>query len=387
MKVVIVIPSYNERRSIGNTLERLDLVIKKIKGHSVGVLVVDDNSPDGTATIVYDKAKKYKYIELITGEKKGLGAAYARGIPYAISKMKAEVVFEMDADGQHDPIYILDFLKKIDEGYDYVIGSRYVKGGSIPKEWGLHRKLLSFLGSLFARFMLKTSWIKDYTSGYKASRVEGYLEKIDLNSLISPHFAYKIELLYKMLKMGAKTTEIPINFKGRDTDSSKSTFTDLMESFKVVFLLRLREHKRFVKVCIVGAIGAFIQFVAYYILKFIFFKFTGVSFGSFYISQKAFFNAVAVELAIMTNFIINNLWSFKDRKLLINLNFTIKFLQFNFFVLGSLIIQAFVLEFGTRATKIDNNFFDFILISIGILIGLAYNYLIYKNVIWKIKKN
>lgn len=239
MKVVIIIPTYNERANIGKTLNRVFKSVSEIKNHEFKVLVVDDNSPDGTQDVVRDYQKKYKGIELITGDKKGLGVAYARGMKYAMNEMKADIVFEFDADGQHDPIYLKDFMAKIDEGYDYVLGSRYVKGGSIPKEWGIHRKLVSYFGSLFARVVLGTPQIKDYTGGYKASRVKGYLDSIDLDNLISPRYAYKIELLYKMLKKGAKTVEVPIQFKNREEDHSKSTIEDLFESFKVVMKLRL----------------------------------------------------------------------------------------------------------------------------------------------------
>ena len=243
MKVVIIIPTYNERENIGKTLDKVFKYTKLIKNHDFHVLVVDDNSPDGTGDVVKTYQKKYKNIELITGNKQGLGVAYSRGMKYAMNKMNADVVFEFDADGQHDPIYIKDFMQKIDEGYDYVLGSRYVKGGSIPKEWGTHRKFISYFGSLFARIILGTPQVKDYTGGYKASRVKGFLDSIDLDYLLSKRYAYKITLLHRMLKKGAKTTEIPIHFKSREKNFSKSTIEDLFDSFLVVMKLRFGVKK------------------------------------------------------------------------------------------------------------------------------------------------
>jgi len=238
MKVVIIIPTYNEKDNIGETLDRVFDNVKDIKNYKFEVLVVDDNSPDGTQDVVRKYQKKYKNIQLITGNKQGLGVAYARGMKYAMNKMKADIIFEFDADGQHDPVYIKDFMKRFDEGYDYVIGSRYVKGGSIPKEWGIHRKFISYFGSLFARTILGTLQVKDYTSGYKASRVKGFLDSIDLDNLLSKRYAYKITLLYRMLKKGAKAYEVPIHFKSREKDFSKSTIEDLFDSFIVVMKLR-----------------------------------------------------------------------------------------------------------------------------------------------------
>lgn len=242
MKLVIIIPTYNERKSIENTLEKIQDTIKDIKHHQISILVVDDNSPDKTAEVVRDLMKKYNNLHLLTGTKEGLGVAYSRGMKYAMKDLSADYVFEMDADGQHDPIYLPEFIRKIDEGYDYIIGSRYIKGGSIPKEWGLHRKFLSFFGSFIARYFLGMTNIKDFTGGYKASRVKGFLDSIDINNLLSKRYAYKIQFLHDMVKKGAKTIEVPIKFKNREKDFSKSTIEDILESLKVIY--RLKFNKR-----------------------------------------------------------------------------------------------------------------------------------------------
>ena len=136
MKIVIVVPTYNEAKNIGRLIEALDEEFGNIPSHELNLLVVEGNSPDGTADVVREKMKKYKFVHLLMEEKKaGLGAAYVYGFKYAMKEMGADVLIEMDADLQHDPKEIKNFIKQIDDGYDYVIGSRFVKGGSIPKEW------------------------------------------------------------------------------------------------------------------------------------------------------------------------------------------------------------------------------------------------------------
>ena len=154
-KVVVIIPTYNEKENIGRMIDVLEEdIFPKIKNNQMEILVVDDKSPDGTAEIVREKMKKFKNIILDLGNKQGLGAAYKRGMKYAMEKMKADAVIEFDADFQHDPKYIIDLVQKFDEGYDYVIGSRFVKGGSYPKQWDFYRKFLTKYGGLFSRIVL-----------------------------------------------------------------------------------------------------------------------------------------------------------------------------------------------------------------------------------------
>ncbi|MBU1016851.1 MAG: glycosyltransferase family 2 protein [Patescibacteria group bacterium] len=373
MNTTIVIPTYNEKDNIGPLLEELQKVFKNIKDFNMSILVVDDNSPDGTADIVRSKIKRYKNIHLITGEKQGLGAAYVRGFKYAMEKLKAEVVFEMDADFQHNPNDIPRFLEKISEGYDYVLGSRYVKGGSVPQNWGLHRKFFSFFGGWFARVVLGTKNVKDYTTGFKASRVKGYLDAINLSKILSKTFAYKIHLLYEMLCLKAKTIEIPINFVDREKEKSKSNvLREFKESMKVVLILRYRKNERFFKVCIVGAIGAFIQLV-----------FASVLVTILGYNKAVLSNVLATEIAILANFFINNAWTFSDKKI-VNLKILVKKLpMFNFLSLGSIAIQAIVMVAGTKFLNVESLFPYLSIVVVGILLGLIWNFTMYTKVVWR----
>ncbi|GAI49889.1 unnamed protein product, partial [marine sediment metagenome] len=150
MKTIIIIPTYNEKENIEKTIENLQSVFAKVPSNfKMHILIVDDTSPDGTADIIKRLMKKHDNLHLfINKEKKGLGAAYIKGFKYAMEKLKADLVFEFDADGSHQPKYIPGMLNEISKGADVVIGSRYVPGGKMPEDWGFNRKLISFFGNL-----------------------------------------------------------------------------------------------------------------------------------------------------------------------------------------------------------------------------------------------
>lgn len=239
MKIVVIIPTYNEKETIGAVIDALELEFKLMPKHHFAILVVDGNSPDGTASIVKSKSRVYSNIKLLVESKKsGLGLAYFLGMKFAIGNLGAEAVVEMDGDFQHNPVDLKRLVRELDNGYDYVIGSRYITGGQIPKTWAWYRKLLSWVGSLFIRIVLRLP-IRDNTSGFKISRVKPFMEKLPLeeDQILSRRHAYKIHLLYEMIKMGAKTKEIPIVFGDRRRGNSKSSLEDILESLGVVWKL------------------------------------------------------------------------------------------------------------------------------------------------------
>lgn len=373
MKAVIIIPTYNEKENIAEIIGELKKVfLSAPKEFSMHILVVDDSSPDGTADLIKEKMKTMPNLHLfINSQKKGLGAAYIKGMKYAMQTLKADVIFEFDADGSHKPSYIPKMLEEINNGADVVVGSRYVKGGSMPKNWGLNRKIVSYFGNLIARGVLLTFQYHDMTSGFRATKTE-FLKKIDLENLLSKQYAYKIHLFYALHKLGAKIVEYPIDFVDRTKGKSKFPKNNVKDSLRVVFTLRYRENQRFIKVCLVGFIGAFIQFSIFNILR-------------LKISPE-FANAISVEIAVISNFIINNTWTFSDKKIeSSNIGKLIaKLLQFNFVSLGSILIQFIVMKLGVgilgRSLVWEN-----LLVAVGILIGLVWNYTMYTRIIWKKK--
>ena len=168
-KAVIILPTYNERENIAHTIEVLQGVFAKIKNWHMSILVVDDTSPDKTYELVSQIAKKSTNVHLlINKQKNGLGAAYLKGMAEAFGRLEADVVFEFDADLSHDPTKIPEMLNRIDQGADMVLGSRYIKGGGIPSNWGWHRKFLSIVGNWTIMLVLTNFKIRDWTSGFRA---------------------------------------------------------------------------------------------------------------------------------------------------------------------------------------------------------------------------
>lgn len=245
MKIVVIIPTYNECTTIGALIDALQEVFRRITRHALSILVVDSNSPDSTAVLVKEKMRRYQNVHLLEQpEKRGLGSAYVLGMRYAIDAFSADAFIEFDADFQHNPNDVPRLIAEFENGYDYVIGSRYVPGGSVPKEWAFHRKLLSAWGNRFVCFMLNLP-IHDATSGLKLTRVLPFAKRLPLEErlLHSRFIAYKIHLLYRMYECGARIKEIPIAFDNREKGDSKSSLRDIVESLKVVWRIRRGRRK------------------------------------------------------------------------------------------------------------------------------------------------
>jgi dolichol-phosphate mannosyltransferase len=373
MKFVVIIPTFNEAGNVEKLIRVTENEITSIVDNQVCLLFVDGNSPDGTADIIKRLQKEYLNIHIIVEPgKRGLGAAYITGMKHAMKELGADVVIEMDADFQHDPSDLRRFIVQMDAGADYVIGSRFTQGGSIPKDWAIYRKLLSIFGNLISRVLLNLPNITDYTTGYKASRVKGFLDQIDLDHLASRGFAYKMHLLSEMVDRGAKVKEIPIAFANREQGISKMEGNNPVESLKVVLGIRLKKSQRFIKFLGVGFIGLVINFLGLRLFVEIF----GL--------HPAVANLIAAEGSIISNFYWNNRWTFADRKHGSAKIFLQKLLQFNLAsAFGVIFIQTglifvFTVIFGKRMYVL---FF-----FVATLVLVIYNFIVYSKVIWK-KKN
>lgn len=228
MKGLIVIPTYNERDNISLLIEKIKNVKKDIE-----ILVVDDNSPDGTAKIVEELQSKFNDVYLIKRPKKmGIGTAYITGFKWGI-KNGYDYIFELDADFSHDPTSIPNFIAKIKEN-DLVIGSRYVKKGRI-EGWPFSRKLLSYFANLYAKTVTGVS-VKDMTAGYKCYKTS-VLSQIDLDSIKTDGYGFQIEIKTKAWRKGFKITEIPITFYERRAGVSKLSKRIIWQAFWLVLKL------------------------------------------------------------------------------------------------------------------------------------------------------
>jgi dolichol-phosphate mannosyltransferase len=398
MIITVIIPTYNEKVNIEKMIPVLeDEIFPQIPQHTMKILIADDSSPDGTGDAVREYMKKWKNLELMEGKKEGLGAAYARAMLYAMDEMQAEAIVELDADFQHDPKDIITFIKAMDNGADAVIGSRYIPGGEIPREWGIHRKFMSIFGNIFARSVLLTPSIHDMTSGYKLTKTE-YLKKVPLTKLYSKYYAYKIHILHDVVKAGARVKEVPIIFYERKEGSSKITTKDLFDSFFIVLRLRYRDSKRFVKFLIVGGTGFITQILVQEIsIRSNFTYFLVTIFGGALHSQDphALAQSIGVgfgaEAAILSNFLYNNFWTFKDtRDLKTKSPFLVRLLKFNAASLASIIIQSTAVWLGIKLFGSNLALGPLVLptrilivMPTIILIVIPLNYLIYNRFIWK----
>jgi glycosyltransferase XagB len=236
-KAIVVLPTYNERDNIVLMLQRIIQQQQKITSHVLEVLVVDDASPDGTGKIVRDLSNINPQIHLITGKKQGLGRAYIRGFQHALYELDADVVFEMDADFSHNPSDLPRLLAEINKGADFVIGSRYIPGGSIPSEWTTLRVVNSKVGNFVARTIAGLSQVNDCTGGFRAIRAS-LLKHIALDELSVKGFAFQMSLLHEAQNEGARITEVPIHFRDRVRGESKIRIKDITEFISSAFKIR-----------------------------------------------------------------------------------------------------------------------------------------------------
>ncbi|NWG29108.1 MAG: polyprenol monophosphomannose synthase [Ignavibacteriaceae bacterium] len=231
MKILIIIPTYNE-------LENLPKLLPEVlsKNDGIEVLIVDDNSPDGTAAFVENEMKNNNRIHLIKrSSKQGLGTAYIAGFKYALQN-SFDLIFEMDADFSHDPKEIPRFLEEI-KNADLVLGSRYVTGVNVIN-WPMRRLLLSWFANLYTRIITGMP-IHDATGGFKCFRKE-VLEAINFDLVRSNGYAFQIEMTYKAWKKGFRVIEIPIIFVDRVKGKSKMSKKIVREAVTMVWKLRLK---------------------------------------------------------------------------------------------------------------------------------------------------
>ncbi|MDQ7027407.1 MAG: polyprenol monophosphomannose synthase [Anaerolineae bacterium] len=215
-QVMVVLPTYNEKENLADIVNAL----LKLNMQQFSILVVDDNSPDGTGQIADDLAQQYqgRVHVLHRAEKAGLGPAYIAGFKRAL-ELGADVIIQMDADFSHQPHYIPQLLEKL-QSYDMVIGSRFAKGGSVDESWGLYRKLLSWWANRIYTPLLLGLPVNDATGGFKAWRRD-VLIGMDIDRVQSNGYVFQVEMSYVAHKLGYKISEIPIYFPDRQNGTSK----------------------------------------------------------------------------------------------------------------------------------------------------------------------
>jgi dolichol-phosphate mannosyltransferase len=232
MRATVCLPTYNERENLPRMIEALRGVLRE----GDRVLVIDDNSPDGTGAIADALAAEHPFVDVLhRQEKDGLGRAYVAGFHRALAD-SAELVLEMDCDFSHDPADVARLIETAENGADLVLGSRYVPGGS-TRNWGLARRLISRGGSVYTALFLQMG-VKDPTGGFKCFR-RPVLERLDLDAITPRGYAFQIEMTYRVKQAGFTVVEIPITFVDREVGVSKMSRSVVLEAIWRVPLLRL----------------------------------------------------------------------------------------------------------------------------------------------------
>jgi dolichol-phosphate mannosyltransferase len=299
MKIVIILPTYNESGNILLLINALQEQFKRIP-HDMHILVVDDESPDGTGDLVRTAAKSMPNLFLLTGKKQGLGAAYIRGMTHAINEFHADAVMEMDADFSHKPDDVPRLIAELDKGADFVIGSRYVPGGSIPEDWSFLRRMNSRWGNVFARYVAGMHTVRDCTAGFRAIRA-AVIRKCDLSQLRVKGYAFQISLLYEALMNHARVQEVPVEFVDRTRGQTKLGISDIIEFMMNAWWIRFERSRTFIRFLVVGASGVAVNLISFTLLLH-----AGMN--------KYLASPVAIELSIITNFFLNNYWTFAHRE-------------------------------------------------------------------------
>ena len=377
-KVVVIAPTYNEKGEIDNLINKVFNLSEKLPNWEIHLLIVDSHSKDGTIEIIKKLQEKFINLHLLETEKEVLGKAYLKGFKYCEKNINPYLIIQIDADGQHDPDKIPEFIKKIEKGADFVVGTRYSKGGSIPSNWGLHRKILSIGANLVVKFGFMKLKVTEWTNGYRA--IKFWLIKNAYDHLKNySGYVFQVAFLDFAIKNNAVLDEIPIHFKERKTGISKiNALQYSSQTFLYVF-----NNSSFIKFVAVGFMGFAVDF-----------GFASIFINKFHI-PKASANMFSAEIAIVFNFLMNNFWSFKEKKIQGGLfAYLVKFLTFNLVSSGSILIQGGGIYLALKFFG-DKNIGFFGLFNIGswiiykiLIIGfiiIPYSYILYNKIIWKKK--
>ena len=359
----VVLPTYNEAENISVIIPQIFKQQSHIQSHHLIVIVVDDKSPDGTGQIVKSLQNEYRDLHLLEDKDNGLGEAYIKGMKYAIDKCDADVIIQMDADLQHDPGMLPLFLTLYTFGFTLIVGSRFAPGGQTP-EFSLYRKFLSSIGNYLVRLFSGIPRIHDYTSGFRCIKSE-LIKKCDFSAMSVRGYSFQSSLLYELLRNGAKILEIPIIFEARKYGSSKLAFRDQVEF--LVNLVRIRFHKsrEFLKFSIVGTSGVLVNMGLLII------------FTRFFQFALEYASPIAIELSIISNFILNDFWTFRARS--IKSPIFKRFIRFHLVAFSAGIVNYIIL----LALHYGLGLMDIIANLIGIAAATIINYILNSRWTWK----
>ena len=292
MRVVVVVPTYDERDNIEPLIDSL------LRFRGFHVLVVDDRSPDGTGAVIRRVMQRSRRVSLLEGDKQGLGVAYFRGFRYALEHLNPDVVVEMDADGSHDPADVPRLVKALERA-DLVVGSRYVLGGGTP-DWSFRRKLMSRAANFYAREVGGLWEVNDCTAGFRAYKAS-LLQQILPRAVAVKGYSVQVSLLSAAITSGARVVEVPVTFRDRSRGESKLKLSDALELLVLGGRLALDAHKTLIPFLVVGFSGLLVNLGLFILLL------RGLD-VALWLSW-----AVALEVSVVWNFFWHERWTFRGR--------------------------------------------------------------------------
>ncbi len=347
--LTIVVPTYNERENLDELLSRIDNALSGVAEYEV--VIVDDNSPDGTAERARELSSKYNVKVIVRLTKKGLSSAVLEG--FRISE--GDIVAVMDADLQHPPELLREMINKIEDGCDIVIASRYVKGGSV-EGWSLLRKMVSKGAILIARILLpKVRRIKDPVSGYFMLKRHVLEQAEDMNP---KGFKILMEILVK--GRYSKVCEIPYTFGLRRRGTSKLGTREILNY--LIHVLNLSPS--IVRFALVGAIGTIVNLGILAAMRY----------GAHIAHEIS--SAIAIELSVISNFILNDIWTFRRSR---RSGFVQSVLRYHLSNLAGILTQYGTSVALFRFLSLESLTAQFI----GIIVGFFVNYFLSKSLVWR----
>ncbi len=389
MRLVVNIPTYNEKENIETCIKNVLAQEKNLEGIDLQILVSDSHSPDGTAEIVKKISQTNPKIHYLDVKERGLGIGIVKGHRYAIDKLKADILAQMDGDLSHDPSSLPQMVTEIEKGYDLVNGSRMVKGGKNLLGW--HRRLFTKGSALYCQLTWGTFSLTEYTNSYRVFTKELF-QKIDFSKVPWKSKTYIIQpaFLYAAIKVGAKIKEVPITFQDRKKGYSKAKIVAyIYDVLRFGIKVRLEKSATFIKFLIVGTMSYFVNAVTLgllfrgqiYSLKVLakpFLSFIPAESApkilNFPIDRLLVASLISIEISIIFNFFWHENWTFKSRS---HTGSALgRLLKFNLSSLASPAIQLISILVTARVFHQNEQ----IGLALGVILGLFVNYAI--NVLW-----
>ncbi|OGE06161.1 hypothetical protein A2W70_05445 [Candidatus Curtissbacteria bacterium RIFCSPLOWO2_02_41_11] len=390
MRLVVTIPTYNEQENIAEIIAKVLSQAKKMPAIDLHVLVSDSHSSDNTAKIVTQIASNNPKVHFLDVKQRGLGTGLVKGHRFAIDKLKADILAQMDGDLSHDPSTLPKMVAYIRQGYDLINGSRLMKGGKNLLGW--HRRLFTRGSSLYCKLSWGTFNLSEYTNSYRVF-TKRLFDRINFAKVPWKSKTYIIQpaFLYASIEAGAKIKEVPITFEDRKRGYSKAQIIAYtFDVFKFGIKVRLQRSKTFAKFLTVGFSSYLLNAITLGLLNrgqiyalIIFPKpllsliptFEGAPKLLFLTIDRLFIaSIISIELSIIFNFVFHENWTFKSRSH--SGSIIVRFLKFNLTSIASPIIQLTSILIFARILNLHEQAG----LAVGVIIGLFFNYFV--NVIW-----